>query len=72
MRSDGRRVTDLIAAEAVCALESFYEAPRPQVAQALRSLLASDSVVVDPAMLLRAVEVYERDRLDFAGRTSVC
>lgn len=60
-------VTDLIAAETIYVLESFYEAPRPQVAEALRSLLAFDSVVVvDPAMLLRAVEVYETDRLDFA------
>ena len=60
-------VTDLIAAETVYVLESFYEAPRQQLAEALRSLLAFDSVVVvDPAMLLRAVEVYETDRLDFA------
>lgn len=60
-------VTDLIAAETVYVLESFYEAPRPQVAEALRSLLSFDSVVVvDPALLLRAIEVYEADRLDFA------
>jgi predicted nucleic acid-binding protein len=60
-------VTDLIAAETVYVLESFYEAPRPQVAEALRSLLAFESiVVVDPALLLRAIEVYETDRLDFA------
>ena len=60
-------VTDLIAAETVYVLESFYEAPRPQVAEALRSLLAFDSVVVvDPALLPRAIEVYETDRLDFA------
>jgi predicted nucleic acid-binding protein len=37
------------------------------VAEAIRSLIAFDSVVcVDPALLLRAVEVYETDRLDFA------
>lgn len=60
-------VTDLVAAETVYLLESFYEAPRPQVAEAVRSLLAFDSVVVvDPALLLRAIEVYETDRLDFA------
>lgn len=60
-------VADLIAAETVYVLESFYEAPRSQVAEALRSLLAFDSVVVvDPALLLRAIEVYETDRLDFA------
>lgn len=33
----------------------------------MRSLIAFESiVVVDPALLLRAVEVYEIDRLDFA------
>lgn len=60
-------LTDLIAAETVYVLESFYEAPRVQVADALRSLLAFESIVcVDPALLLRAVEVYEVDRIDFA------
>lgn len=60
-------LTDLIAAETVYVLESFYEAPRGQVADALRSLLAFGSIVtVDPALLLRAVEVYETARIDFA------
>jgi predicted nucleic acid-binding protein len=60
-------LTDLVAAEAVYVLESFYEAPREEVAQALRSLVALDSIVcVDPALLRRAIEVYETDRIDFA------
>ena len=60
-------VADLIVAETVYVLESFYEAPRPQIAAAMRSLLAFESVVtIDPAMLLRAIEVYELDRPDFA------
>jgi predicted nucleic acid-binding protein len=60
-------LTDLVAAETVYVLESYYEAPRPQVAEAIRSLLAFEPVVtVDPALLLRAVEVYETDRIDFA------
>ena len=60
-------VTDLVAAETVSVLESFYEAPREEVAEVVRSLVASDSIVcVDPALLLRAVEVYETDRVDFA------
>lgn len=51
-------LTDLVAAETVYVLESFYEAPRYEVAQALRSLVAFDSIVcVDPALLLRAIEV---------------
>ena len=60
-------LTDLVAAETVYVLESFYEAPRNEVATALRSLVAFESLVcVDPALLLRAIEVYETDRLDFA------
>ena len=60
-------LTDLVAAETVYVLESFYEAPREEVAQVVRSLVAFDSVVcVDPALLLRAAEVYETDRVDFA------
>ncbi len=60
-------LTDLVTAETVYVLESFYDAPRDQVAQAVRSLVAFDSVVcVDPALLLRAIEVYETDRIDFA------
>ena len=60
-------LVDLVVAETVYVLESFYEAPRSQVAEAIRSLIAFDSIVcVDPALLLRAVEVYETDRLDFA------
>ncbi len=62
----GLLVTDLVVAETVYVLESFYETPRDQVAEAIRSLMAFHSVLcVDPALLLRAVEVYETDRLDF-------
>ena len=60
-------LTDLIVAETVYVLESFYEAPREQVAAAMRSLVSMRSVVtVDPALLLRSIEVHENDRLDFA------
>jgi predicted nucleic acid-binding protein len=60
-------LTDLVAAETVYVLESFYETPRDQVGEAVRSLVAFDSIVcVDPALLLRAVEVYETDRIDVA------
>jgi predicted nucleic acid-binding protein len=60
-------LTDLVVAETLYVLESFYEAPRVQIAEAIRSLIAFDSIVtVDPALLLRAIEVYEIDRLDFA------
>ena len=60
-------LADLIVAETVDVLESFYKAPRDQVAMVMRSLIAMRSMLtVDPALLLRAVEVYEVDRLDFA------
>jgi predicted nucleic acid-binding protein len=63
--------TDLITAETVSVLASFHETPRAQVAEAMRSLLAFDTIVcVDPALLLRAIEVYEVDRVDFARPTS--
>ena len=60
-------LTDLVVAETAYVLESFYEAPRDEAAQAMRSLIAFDSILcVDPALLLRAIEVYETDRIDFA------
>jgi predicted nucleic acid-binding protein len=60
-------LTDLVVAETVYVLESFYETPRTQLADAVRSLLALASVIsVDAALLLRAVEVYEIERIDFA------
>jgi predicted nucleic acid-binding protein len=60
-------LTDLIIAETVYVLESFYEAPREQIAVSMRSLLALPSVTtVDAPLLLRAIEVYETERIDFA------
>lgn len=60
-------LSDVVAAESVYVLESFYEAPRDEVAQAMRSMVAFGSIIcVDPALLLRAIEVYETDRVDFA------
>ena len=60
-------LVDLVVAETVYVLESFYKVDRAQIAMAMRSLIAFASIVtVDPALLLRAIEVYEIDRLDFA------
>ena len=60
-------LADLILAETIYVLESFYKTPRDRIAPAMRSLVALRSVVtVDPALLLRALEVYEIDRIDFA------
>lgn len=65
--ADELLLTDLIVAEIVYVLESFYETPRPKVAETLRAVLAFPAIkVVDPELLQRAVEVYDIDRLDFA------
>jgi hypothetical protein len=49
------------------ALESFYEVPRDRVAELMRAAIALPTIEsVDPLSLLRALEIYEHDRLDFA------
>jgi predicted nucleic acid-binding protein len=58
-------LTDLIVAELVYVLESYYEQPRNEVAQAVRSLLALPAVASDHELLLRAIELYESEHLDF-------
>ena len=65
--ASGLLLTDLVLAETVYVLESFYHVPHAKVAEAMRSLIAFKAVItVDPALLLRALEVYEVERLDFA------
>ena len=54
-------------AECVYVLESLYEVERQRVAKLMRSTIAFPSIeTVDPPVLLRALEAYELDRLDFA------
>jgi predicted nucleic acid-binding protein len=61
------RLADLVLAEVVYVLESFYKLPRKRVAEYARAIVAFPAFRVDdPAMLLRAIEIYEKDRLDFA------
>jgi predicted nucleic-acid-binding protein len=60
-------LTDLVLAEMVYVLESFYEVPRTEIASMARALLALPSIEAgDHDLLLRAVEIYEGLRLDFA------
>lgn len=60
-------VPDLVVAEVVYVLESFYEVERPRVAELVRAVVGFPAVVVvDAPLLLRALEVYEVERLDFA------
>lgn len=59
-------LADLVLAECVYVLESFYEVERARVAELMRAALAVPSIASDSELLLRALEVYELDRLDFA------
>ena len=60
-------LADLILAELAYVLGSFYEAPRAQVAETLRAVLAFPAIrVADTELLQRAVEIYDIHRLDFA------
>jgi predicted nucleic acid-binding protein len=65
--ADELLLADLVVAELVYVLESFYEQPRERVAELARAVIGFPAVrVVDEPVLLRALEVYELDRLDFA------
>jgi len=65
--ADELLLADLIVAECVYVLESFYEVPRERVAELMRAAIALPAIkALDAATLLRALEVYEVDRLDFA------
>ena len=65
--ADELLLPDLIVAEVAFVLESFYELEPDRVAELVRAVIGFPPiVVVDVALLLRALEVYEVDRLDFA------
>ena len=60
-------LADLIVAECMYVLESFYEVPPARAAELMRAAVALPSIrVTDEPSLLRALEVYELERLDFA------
>jgi len=66
-QADELLLPDVIVAETVYVLESFYEVPIEEVARLVRSVVAFDPIqVVDPALLLRSLEVYETHRIDYA------
>jgi predicted nucleic acid-binding protein len=66
-RAEVLLLPDLVVAEVVYVLESFYEVPRPRVAELVRAIIAFPAIgVADGSLLLRALEVYEVYRLDFA------
>ncbi|MGI8974125.1 MAG: PIN domain-containing protein [Gaiella sp.] len=60
-------LTDLVLAETVYVLESFSKVSRREVAALARSVVAFPSITTDDEpLLLRAIEVYETERVDFA------
>jgi predicted nucleic acid-binding protein len=66
-RAEQLLLADLIVAEVVYVLESFYEVPRSRVAELVRAIIAFPAIgVADVPLMLRALEVYEVHRLDFA------
>ena len=65
--ADELLLADLVVAECIYVLESFYEVRRQRVAELMRGLRGLPSIkTVDSPTLLRALEIYEIDRLDFA------
>lgn len=65
--ADELMLADVGVAECVYVLESFYKVERGRVAELMRAAIAMPSIkTIDRASLLRALEVYEVDRLDFA------
>jgi len=66
-RADELLLPDLIVAEVVYVLESYYEVKPKRVAELVRAVIAFPAIlVVDEPMLLRALEVYEVERIDFS------
>lgn len=66
-QADELLLPDLIVAEIVYVLESYYEVPREEVARLVRSVIAFDAIrTLDPALILRSLEMYVTHRLDFA------
>lgn len=65
--ADELLVADLIVAEVVYVLESFYKVGRAQIAEAVRAIVGFGTTrLVDEELVLRAVEIYELHRIDFA------
>lgn len=59
-------LVDVVLAECVYVLQSVYDVDRRGVAEMMRAALAMPMTSADTEHLLRALEIYELDRLDFA------
>ncbi|MGZ5312377.1 MAG: PIN domain-containing protein [Solirubrobacterales bacterium] len=59
-------LTDLVFAECIYVLESFYEVERGRAAELMRAAIALPAVrALQPDILLAALEIHERDGLAF-------
>lgn len=64
--SNALRLPDLVLAEVVYVLQSFYKVERPRVAALARAIVSSRTIrTTDPALLVRAIDGYEQLRLSF-------
>ncbi len=60
-------LADLVVAETIYVLESFYKIDRAHIGQIMRAVLTFRSIrTVEPEILLRSLEIYESQRLDYA------
>ena len=58
---------DVVLAECVYVLRSVYDVPRAKVAALMRAAIGHASIeTVDTPVLLRALAIYEHERLGFA------
>jgi len=60
-------LTDVITAETVYLLQSFYQATRSVICTAMRALLAMRTVTTENRkVLFRSLAIYEQTKMDFA------
>lgn len=65
--ADELLLPDLIVAETVYILESFYEEPEDEVDRLMQSVIAFPAIrTLDPSLRLRSLAVYETHGIDYA------
>lgn len=64
---EGLLLCDVVLAECVYVLASVYEVPRARVAHLMRAAIAHPGIMtIDTPVLLRALAIYEHERIGFA------
>lgn len=60
-------LVDVVVAEVVYVLQSVYRVPRDEIGMLLRAVIAHPTVsVADARVLLRSLELFVKERLDYA------